>query len=62
MKNEPKVLIRFMKHADMRNKIIIPQTIVDTYGKDFYLEVCDDGTIRLTPINYKEKSKKETEE
>jgi hypothetical protein len=58
MENKPKVLIRFMKHADMRNKIIIPQSIVDAYGKDFYLEVYDDGTIRLTPI----KDKKETEE
>ena len=59
MKQEPKVLLRFMKSADKsRNKIIIPQIIIDNYGRDFYLEVLDDGTIRLVPIS----NKKEVEE
>lgn len=59
MKQEPKVLLRFMKSADKsRNKIIIPQIIIDNYGRNFYLEVLDDGTIRLVPIS----NKKEVEE
>ena len=63
MKQEPKVLLRFMKSADKsRNKLIIPQFVIDNFGRDFYLDVYSDGTMKLTPINYKEKPKKETEE
>lgn len=63
MKNEPKVLLRFMKRADnSRNKIILPQFVIDNFGRDFYLDVYSDGTMKLTPIDYKVKNKKETEE
>jgi hypothetical protein len=56
MEKEPKVLLRFFKSADKsRNKIIIPQIIVDNYGRDFYLEVLDDGTIRLVPVKVDKK-------
>ena len=48
-----KMLFRFMKRADkMYNRIIIPKFIIDNYGRDFYLEVYDDGTMKLIPIKY----------
>ena len=46
-----KLMFRFSKRADAsRNKIIIPKFIVDNYGRDFYLDIYDDGTIKLVPI------------
>ena len=51
MEKEPKILFRFMKRADVeQNRIIIPKLYIDEYGRDFYLEILDDGTIRLIPI------------
>ena len=48
-----KRLFRFMKRADAtRNRIIIPKLIIDNYGRDFYLEVYEDGTMKLIPIKY----------
>lgn len=44
-------MLRFMKHADkVRNRIIIPKFIIDKYGRDFYLEVYEDGTMKIIPI------------
>lgn len=61
MEKEPKVLFRFRKRADKQlNRILIPKFIIDEYGRDFYLEVLDDGTIRLIPIT--RLNKKEEEE
>ncbi len=58
MEKEPKVLLKFMKSADKsRNKIIIPQFVIDNFGRDYYLEVYEDGTMKLIPIKYKEKNK-----
>lgn len=46
-----KKLFSFMKHADKeKNRIIIPKFIIDKYGRDFYLEIYDDETIKLVPI------------
>lgn len=46
-----KVLFRFMKHAEKeKNRIIIPKFVIDEYGRDFYLEVLEDGTMKLIPI------------
>lgn len=43
--------LRFKKHADkLKNRIIIPKFIIDMYGCDFYLEVYEDGTMKLIPI------------
>jgi hypothetical protein len=40
-----------MKRADKeKNRIIIPKFIIDKYGRDFYLEIYDDETIKLVPI------------
>ena len=46
----------FMKRADkLRNRIIIPKFIIDKFGRDFYLEVFEDGSMKLTPIKYNKK-------
>ena len=46
-----KLLVKYMKHADkLKNRIIIPKFVVDKYGSDFYLEVYEDGTMKLIPI------------
>lgn len=53
-----KTLFKFMKHADTtKNRIIIPKFVIDNFGRDFLLEVLEDGTIRLTPINKEKKGK-----
>lgn len=49
-----KVLFRFYKKADIdKNRIIIPKIIIDKYGREFYLEYCDDETIKLVPVKNK---------
>lgn len=49
-----KTLFRFMKHADTtKNRIIIPKFVIDNFGRDFYLEVLEDGSMKLTPIKNK---------
>lgn len=46
-----KTLFTFVKHADKeKNRIIIPKFIIDNYGRDFCLEVLEDGTMKLIPI------------
>lgn len=46
-----KKLFTFFKRADKeKNRIIIPKFIIDKYGRDFYLEIYDDETIKLVPI------------
>lgn len=46
-----KVLFSFMKRADKTlNRIVIPKFIIDNYGRDFCLEVLEDGSMKLTPI------------
>ena len=46
------MLVRYMKHADKeRNRIIIPKFIIDKFGRDFYLEVYEDGTMKIIPVN-----------
>lgn len=48
-----KTLFRFMKRADKeKNRIIIPKFIIDKYGRDFYFDVLEDGTIKLITITY----------
>lgn len=42
---------RYHKRADVdKNRIIIPKFIIDKYGREFYLEIDDDDTMRLVPI------------
>jgi len=46
-----KTIFTFMKRAEKdKNRIIIPKFIIDNYGRDFYLEVLEDGSMKLTPI------------
>ena len=60
MDKEPKLLFRFMKRTDIvHNRIIIPKFIIDKYGRDFYFDVYDDGSIKLIPV---EKLNKQEEE
>lgn len=60
MEKEPKMLFRFMKRADKQlNRILIPKFVIDNYGRDFYLDIYEDGTIKLIPI---EKLNKKEEE
>lgn len=50
------LLYRFMKRAEKaKNRIIIPKFIIDKYGRNFYLEIYDDETIKLVPIKKKGK-------
>jgi hypothetical protein len=50
MDKEPKVLFTFYKKADkVLNRILIPKFIIDTYGRDFYLKIYDDGSMMLIP-------------
>lgn len=47
-------IIRIMKRADKsRNRIIIPQFIIDKFGKDYFIEIYADETIKLVPTNRK---------
>lgn len=49
-----KTIFTFMKRAEKdKNRIIIPKFIIDNYGRDFYLEVLEDGSMKLTPIKIK---------
>lgn len=51
MEKEPKVLFTFMKRADKQlNRILIPKFIIDTYGRDFYLKIYEDGSMKLVPV------------
>lgn len=61
MKKEPKLLFKFMKRADtLQNRIVLPKFVIDNYGRDFYLEIYEDGTMKLIPIT--KLNKKEEEE
>ena len=61
MEQEPKMLFRFMKRADKQlNRVLIPKFVIDNFGRDFYLDVYEDGTMKLIPI--KKLNKKEEEE
>lgn len=52
------LLCRFMKRADKeKNRIIIPKFVIDKFGSDFYLEVYEDGTMKLIPIKIEKKGK-----
>lgn len=47
-----KTLFRFYKKADKTmNRIMIPKFIINKYGREFYLDVLEDGTMKLIPVN-----------
>lgn len=49
-----KPLFTFMKRAEKhKNRIVIPKFIIDKYGRDFYLEFYQDGTMKLIPVKKK---------
>jgi len=44
-------ILKYVKHADKeKNRIILPKFVIDKHGSDFYLEVYEDGTMKLIPI------------
>jgi len=46
-----KTLFRFMKRADKSlNRIVIPKFVIEKYGRNFYLDILEDGTMKLIPI------------
>ena len=48
------MLIRMFKRADVdKNRIIIPKAVIEKYGREFYLEIYEDGTMKLIPIKNK---------
>lgn len=52
------VLVKYMKRADKeKNRIIVPKFVIDKYGRNFYLEVFADGTMKLTPIKFDKNNK-----
>ena len=46
-----KTLFRFFKKADKTlNRIMIPKFIIEKYGREFYLDILEDGTMKLIPV------------
>lgn len=46
-----KLIRRWKKRAEIqKNRIIIPKILVKKYGREFYLEWCEDDIIRIVPI------------
>ena len=52
MEKESKILFTIKKRADIeKNRIIIPKFFIDNYGRYFYLNILDNGTILLIPVS-----------
>lgn len=50
MEKEPKILFTIKKKADIeKNRIIIPKFFIENYGREFNLNILDNGTILLVP-------------
>ena len=46
-----KLLFRFEKRTDKeKNRFVMPKFLIDKYGRDYYLEIYDDETIKIVPI------------
>lgn len=44
------MIAKYLKRADKeKNRIIIPKFIIDKYGREFYIEIYEDGTMKLIP-------------
>lgn len=53
-----KRIFRFYKKADKTmNRILIPKFIIDKYGREFFIDIMEDETIRLTPVTKEEGEK-----
>ena len=51
---EEKVILRYIKHLDSKNRFLIPEVVVKDMGRDYYLEYYKDKLI-LIPIKKEEK-------
>lgn len=48
--------LTYMKRAEKeKNRIIIPKFVIEKFGRDFYMEIFRDGSIKLTPIKNEKK-------
>lgn len=48
------IVAKYMKKADKtKNRVIIPKFIIDKFGKEFYMTIYTDGTIKLEPLKNK---------
>lgn len=46
-----KLIRKWLKKTDIaRNRMVIPKILVKKYGREFYLEWCEDDIIRIIPI------------
>lgn len=46
------LIFKWYKKADNKmNRILLPKILVEKYGKNFYIEWYDDGTIKLVPVH-----------
>ena len=46
-----KMIYSKIKKADKSlNRILIPKNVIEKFGRDFFMEVYDDGTIIFKPI------------
>lgn len=45
-----KLISKLQKNVDTLNKIYLPREYVKQYGKHYYMEIYEDGTIKLIPI------------
>lgn len=43
------IILRIMKHTDNNNRIVVPDNVVKTLGRDYYMEIYADKII-LIPI------------
>lgn len=47
--DKEEIILRLMKHVDVNNRVVIPDNVVKTLGKDYYMEIYNDKII-LIPI------------
>jgi len=46
------LIFKWYKKADNKmNRILLPKILIEKYGKNFYIEWYDDGTIKLVPAH-----------
>lgn len=43
------MIAKYFKRADKLNKIYLPKFLILKYGRDWYMEVYEDGSIKLIP-------------
>ena len=53
-----KTIFRFRKKADASlNRILLPKIIIDKYGREFFIDIMEDESIRLVPVTKENENK-----